>query len=373
MRFFKRRHFLKASLATTGSAGVLAAIRATQDNKSLAAAKPAGDLGKLPMRAGLGQFSELTGERMSFVKQCGVDDIVLNTPKLPGKQRWEYKDLVALRTRSAAAGLRLISIENVPISFYNKIMLGLPGRQEQLENMGQTVRNLGRAGIPILGYHFMPNSVWRTSPRKIRGGAVATAFDLKEAQSRPLSFGRRYTELQMWDNYDWYLERILPVCEEAGVRLALHPDDPPVPELGGVARLFRNFENFKRAMQIHDSPMHGLNFCHGCWSEMRGGACVLDAIRFFGQRDKLFYVHLRDVRGGADNFTECWLGEGNCNILETMQTLNEVGFRGIMLTDHVPRMAGDTAWSHRGRAYTVGYMKAVLQVLESQPAKERDI
>ena len=373
MRPFERRHFLKASLAAAGSAGALSTTPAMQDNQSHAATAPAGNLDELPMRVGLGQFSELTDERILFIRQCGVDDIVLNTPELPGEQRWEYDDLLALRTRASAAGLRLISIENVPVPFYDKIMLGLPGRQEQLENMSQTVRNLGRAGVPILGCHFMPNSVWRTRPRRIRGGAVATAFDLKQAQNRPLTFGRRYTDKQMWDNYDWYLERILPVCEEAGVRLALHPDDPPVPELGGVARLFRSFDNFKRAMQVHDSPMHGLDFCHGCWSEMRGGAGVLDAIRFFGQRGKVFYVHMRDVLGTADNFTECWLGEGNCDILETMRTLKEVGFRGIMLTDHVPRMAGDTPWCHRGRAYTVGYMKALLQVLESQPAKKRKV
>ena len=244
MRPIQRRRFLKASLAAAGCVGSLAAVPAAQQDKSPAAAT-AEDLDGLPMRVGLGQFNELSDERMSFVKQCGVDDIVLNTPKLPGQKRWEYDDLLALRTRASAAGLRLISIENVPIRFYDKIMLGLPGRDAQLENMAHTVRNLGRAGIPIFGYHFMPNSVWRTSPRVIRGGAVATAFALNEARSRPLSFGRRYGEEEMWDNYDWYLERILPVCEEAGVRLALHPDDPPVAELGGVARLFRSFENFK--------------------------------------------------------------------------------------------------------------------------------
>ena len=371
MRPIQRRRFLKASLAAAGCVGSLAAVPAAQQDKSPAAAT-AEDLDGLPMRVGLGQFNELSDERMSFVKQCGVDDIVLNTPKLPGEERWEYDDLLALRTRASAAGLRLISIENVPIRFYDKIMLGLPGRDAQLENMAHTVRNLGRAGIPIFGYHFMPNSVWRTSPRVIRGGAVATAFALNEARSRPLSFGRRYGEEEMWDNYDWYLERILPVCEEAGVRLALHPDDPPVAELGGVARLFRSFENFERAMEVHDSPMHGLDFCHGCWSEMRGGAGVLEAIRFFGERGRIFYVHMRDVQGTADDFTECWLGEGNCNILETMRTLKEVGFHGIMLTDHVPHMAGDTPWGHRAQAYTVGYMKALLQVMESQPAKERE-
>jgi hypothetical protein len=145
MRPFERRRFLKASLAAAGSAGALSTTAGMHDSQCHAATAPAGNLDELPMRVGLGQFSELTDERMSFIRQCGVDDIVLNTPKLPGEERWEYDDLLALRTRASAAGLRLISIENVPVRFYDKIMLGLAGRQEQLENMCQTVRNLCRA------------------------------------------------------------------------------------------------------------------------------------------------------------------------------------------------------------------------------------
>ena len=338
---------------------------------------PATQLDQLPLRVGLGQFNELSDERLAYIKQCGVDDIQLNTPRLPGDTRWEYEDLAAWRQRVNEAGLRLMSLENVPVSFYDKIMLGLPGRDEQLDEMVATVGNMGRAGIPILGYHFMPTGVWRTSSTTpVRGGALATRyehatataagddrFQHKNSLQHP---EREYTVEEMWENYDWYLERLLPACEQAGVRLALHPDDPPVDAaLGRVPRLFHGFESFRRALDKFDSPMHGLNFCHGCWSEMRGGAGVLEAIRYFGQRDKLFYVHMRDVRGTADNFTECWLGEGNCNILETMQTLKKVGFNGIMLTDHVPRMPGDSGWSHRGRAYTIGHMKALLQVIES--------
>ena len=338
---------------------------------------PATKLDELPIRVGLGQFNEATDERLQFIKQCGADDFLLNTPKLPGDKLWEYEDLLALRKKADQFGLRLMSLENVPVPFYDKIMLGLPGREGQLENMRQTVRNMGRAGIPILGYHFMPTGVWRTSRTTcVRGGAHATSFNLAEAKlaadaqfQHPNSvqtIDREYVEEEMWDNYDWYLERILPVCEEAKVHLALHPDDPPVDyPLGGVPRLFRNFENFQRAMKNFDSPMHGLDFCHGCWSEMRGGEGVLDAIRYFGERGKIFYVHFRDVQGTVDNFTECWVGDGNSNMLLVMQTLKEVCFSGFVIPDHVPRMTGDTEWCHRGRAYTVGYIKAMLEALNS--------
>jgi len=320
----------------------------------------------LTMRIALGQFRELSDEQLAFVKQCGCDDVLLNTPALPGDERWEYEDLKAWRERAEAAGLRLICLENVPVRFYDKIMLGQDGRDRQLANMQQTVRNMGRAGIPVLGYHFMPNGVWRTSwDTPVRGGATATAFDMDAVRDFPLTHDRVYTEDELWENYDWYLSRMLPVCEEAGVRMALHPDDPPVTSLGGIPRLFRNFENFRRAMETHDSPMHGLDFCHGCWSEMRGGAGVLEAIRFFGEHDKLIYIHFRDVVGGAEQFTEVFLGDGNCDPVAVMKALKDSGFSGFIIDDHVPHMVNDTEWCHRGRAWTTGYLKALLQAVNA--------
>jgi mannonate dehydratase len=232
--------------------------------------------------------------------------------------------------------------------------------------MRATVRNMGRAGIPILGYHFMPNGVWRTSvDTPVRGGATATAFDMDAVRDAPLTHERVYTEEELWGNYDWYLERMLPVCEESGVRMALHPDDPPVTSLGGIPRLFRNFENFRRAMEKHDSPMHGLDFCHGCWSEMRAGEGVLEAIQFFGEREKLIYIHFRDVVGGAENFTEVFLGDGNCDPVAVMKALKDCGFNGFIIDDHVPHMVNDTDWCHRGRAWTTGYLKALLQAVNA--------
>ena len=336
------------------------------------------NLDDLPMRVGLGQFHEITPSRLQFIKQCGCDDFQLNAPLLPGEERWEYEDLAGLVQQAAEAQLRLIAIENVPTRFYDQIMLGGDGRDKQLENMVYTIRNVARAGIPYLGYAFMPTGVWRTSQDEpVRGGAAATAFHYETARSaKPgddSSFGswgnigvkREYTEEEIWQNYCWYLERILPVGEEVGLRLALHPDDPPVPSLGGVGRVFRNFENFRRAMETFDSPMHGLDFCHGCWSEMKGGAGVIDAIRYFGERNKLFYVHLRDVQGSVEDFTECYLGDGNCDPVETIRTLKQVGFHGFLLPDHVPRMVGDAEWCHRGRAWTVGYIQALIAAVEA--------
>lgn len=336
------------------------------------------NLDELTMRVGLGQFQDITDERLQFIKQCGCDDFQMNTPNLPGEERWEYEDVARLVEQAEGAELRLMSIENVPAQFFNKIMLGQPGREQQIDNMVYTIRNIAKAGVPILGYAFMPGGVWRTSRETpVRGGAHATSFDFEKTTSisagdateysiwATVQIDREYTEEEIWDNYCWYLERILPVCEEVGLRLALHPDDPPIETLAGVGRVFRNFENFRRAMETFDSPMHGLDFCHGCWSEMRGGEGVLDAIRWFGERGKIFYVHFRDVQGSVENFTECLLGDGNCDPVETIRTLKQVGFNGFLIPDHVPRMVDDTQWCHRARAWTAGYINALITAVDA--------
>ncbi len=323
------------------------------------------------MRVAIGQFSELSHERLTFASQLGASGVLLNTPVLPGTERWEAADLLWLRKRCEGHGLRLEAIENTPVSFYDKAMLGLPGRDEQIENYQATIRNLGQAGIPLLGYHWMPNGVWRTSNTTVgRGGALVTSFDLSRAADHPLVYGvkehpltegRTFTADEMWQNYTYFMNAVVPVAEEAGVKLALHPDDPPVPMLGGVARIFGSFEGFKRAMETAPSPNSGLDFCMGCWSEM--GPNVIDAIRYFGERGKIFYVHFRDVQGTVPVFQECFLGEGNVDVVAAMRALKEVNFTGFIIDDHVPHMVDDTVWGHRGRAHATGYIMGLLEAV----------
>ena len=317
------------------------------------------------MRVGLGQFNELTDEILQFIKQVGADDFLMNTASLPGSCRWEYEDLAVLVKRARAADLRLMALENVPVSFYDKVMLGLPGRNEQIEHMVATVRNMGRAGIPILGYHWMPNSVWRTpEPATLRGGARATRFELAEHAGAPLSHSREFSADEMWDNYAYYLTRLLPAAEEAGVRLALHPDDPPVASLGGIARIFSSFEGFRRAMDTFDSPAHGLDFCMGCWSEMGGHASVVESLRYFVPQKKVLYLHFRDVVGTASCFHECFIDEGQVDTLEVVRLLRSLDFDGFLIPDHTPAVVGDTPWHHRSRAHAVGFIQALIQVAE---------
>lgn len=318
------------------------------------------------MRIGEGQVNEITEPWLNYVKQLGLQDVQINcyhgSPHLPGEARWEYADLLALRQRVESAGLRLAAIENVPLKFYDKVMLGLPGRDEQIENMAATFRNMGQAGITLFGYHWAANGVWRTHTATGRGDVQVSAFDLERAKDKPLTHGRVFTADEIWANYAYYMRAILPVIEAAGVRLALHPDDPPVPMLGGVARIFGSFEAFQSAMTQFNSPNHGLEFCIGSWSEMMGPR-VIDAIRHFGAQGKIFYIHFRDVQGTVPSFQECFVGEGNCNLLDIVKALKAVNFDGFMLSDHVPAMEGDTPWGHRGRAYAVGYLAAMLEMV----------
>jgi mannonate dehydratase len=311
------------------------------------------------MRVAIGQFNRLSDERLRFAKQLGVSGVLLNTPVMPTNKRWEFMDLLQLRTQVEDYGLRLEALENTPIDFYDKAMLGLPGRDEQIENYQETIRNMGRAGIPILGYHWMPNRVWRTSRTTPgRGGAQVTSFDMDLVKDAPLTHGRVYTADEMWANYEYFMKAVVPVAEEAGVKLALHPDDPPVESLGGVARIFGSFEGFKRGMELVPSPNSGLDFCMGCWSEMGPGA--IDPMRYFAEQGKIFYVHFRDVQGVVPKFAECFLGEGNTDVVEAMLTLKRAGFTGFMIDDHVPHMVDDTDWGHRGRAHATGYMMGLL-------------
>jgi mannonate dehydratase len=351
----------------------------------------------LGMRIAIGQFNELTDEKLIFAQQLGVPGVQMNTPKLPDRGGyWATEDIAALRLKTEEYGLRFEAIENVPIHFYDKAMLGLPGRDEQIEKYQTTIRNVGKAGIPILGYHFMPNSVWRTSRTSPgRGGAHVTSFDMALVESaagggqaafvakrdekvdalwvKEEVAGDEVTEDRMWANYEYFMRAVLPVAAEAGVKLALHPDDPPVPTLGGVARLFRNVEGFQRAEQIAlDSPggeAWGLDLCLGCCSEMPGGAVNVNAmIDWFGPRGRILYIHFRDVKGTVPSFAECFIGEGNYNAAETMLRLKRAGFTGFLLDDHVPHMIDDSSWQHRGRAHAIGYMQGLLDMASATGA-----
>ncbi|MFB6218742.1 MAG: mannonate dehydratase, partial [Halobacteriaceae archaeon] len=310
------------------------------------------------------------GERLRFARQLGVEDVIVHPyaqsympdsfglPTEGGE--WGFEELVQFRSRIEDAGLRLGAIENLPQSFYDDVILGREGADEQLAAVKRTVRNLGRAGVPILGYHWMASRVWRSSlTRPARGGAETTAFDLAEMADAPNTHGREYTEAELWANYERFLDAVLPVAEEAGVTLCLHPDDPPVPELGGVPRLFRSVEALDRALSYRESESHGLELALGVLSEMGEADRLPELIRRWG--DRIGYVHFRDVEGTVPEFHEVFLDEGNYDEYAVVGALADAGFDGMLIPDHVPDIEGEPEWGPRGRAYTVGYIRGLVR------------
>lgn len=321
------------------------------------------------MRFALGSIYELTDDKLIFAKQLGATDIIVHSPVLPGtaplgEGYYGFRPLLMLRTRVEAAGLRLAAIENIPSEWYLKAMLGFSGRDAQIENFCKTLENMGRVGIPILGYNFCPGRVWRTcSHTSWRGDARVTSFDYELMKNAPPTEHGVITDDQMWENFTYFVKRVVPVAEEAGVKMALHPDDPPVPSLAGIARIFRSPEAFKRLIEIVSSDFNGIEFCQGTFSEM--GIDVIEAIRYFGSRRKIFYVHFRNVIGNPYKFNETFVDDGQTDMLRAMMAFKEVGFDGPIIDDHVPCMVDDSPWGHRGRAYAAGYIKALIAAVNA--------
>lgn len=324
------------------------------------------------MRPAFGQFRDATPEFLRFAAQYGVQDVLLNTPHLPDHGgTWAEVDLVGLRRAVASHGLTLSAIENVPPTFYDHIMLGGPKRDQQIENMITTIRNIARAGIPIFGYHWMPSHVWRTTPKVIRGGAIATAFDLDEAKRMPLTHGREYTEDEMWANLEYWIRIITPVAEEEGIRLGIHPCDPPTETLGGIPQLFRSYDAYRRYLAIVDSPHAAIEFCQGTISQMRdsAGDALYGFIDEMVRRDRVLYVHFRNVSApNPDHFHEEFINTGHVDMYRAMTTYRDAGYRSFFIDDHVPETFQDSDWGHRGRAFANGYIQAMIEAVTKQAA-----
>jgi mannonate dehydratase len=316
------------------------------------------------MRPALG-IHDLSDENLTFAKQIGVNDLVVVSPDgLAGDgPYYDYTRLVQLRTRVENAGLRIAAIQNIPTAWYDKIVWGLPGRDEQLDNYVKTITNVGKAGIPILHYNFHAIRVWRTSRHtRDRGGAYVTSYDHELMKNAPPERSVLEEEA-LWDNFEYMVKRIIPAAEAAGLKMALHPDDPPVSPIAGAACLFVNMEAFQRALDMVPSPSNGLLFCNGCYAEMLGEG-VYDAIRHFGNQGKIFYVHFRNVamqrEPSGRGFRETFIDNGDIDMFKAMQVYKEVGFDGVMIPDHLPEVVGDSPFRHRSNAYAVGYMRALM-------------
>jgi mannonate dehydratase len=278
----------------------------------------------------------------------------------------DFESFVRLKTRFADAGLDAEVIEASPPM--DNIKLGLPGRDEEFETVSELITNMGAAGFKIWCYNWMAKMNWlRTSvTTRGRGGALVTSYDHALMRNAPLTDAGEVDEEQMWDAYAWFVERIVPVAEAAGVKLAVHPDDPPLSPIRGIPRIMRSPEGFARAMALHASPNHGMTFCQGNFAAMN--ADIPANIRKFGATGKMHFVHFRDVRGTPEKFEETFHDEGPTDMLAAMAAYHEIGFDGPMRPDHVPTMHGDIndppGYTTFGRLYAIGYMKGLAEGVE---------
>ena len=317
------------------------------------------------MRPGFGQFNTASSEYLRFAAQYGVKDILLNNPILQEEKPgvWSKKELVKLKLSIESYNLQLSAIENVPTHFYDHIMLNGPKKNMQIENMIQNIENMADVGIPNFGYNWMPSHVWRTNPRHIRGGAIATAFDYESANNYPLTHDREYREDEMWESLEEWIKIITPIAEKKNIRLGIHPCDPPVEKLGGIPQLLRSFDSYKRLIEIVDSPSNGIEFCQGTFSEMEdakdGG--IYEMIDYFSSRKKILYVHFRNVSGTVPKFNEEFINSGYVDMHKAMNIYLKNGFDSFFIDDHVPLTNNDTEWGHAGRAFANGYIQALIE------------
>jgi mannonate dehydratase len=357
-----RRQFAKLTLGT-------AALFQSQSSSVLASVHPNAAGIKLCAQSS----AKPSDEELLFLKQIGAEYVsVGSTPDLRTAEGF-----LQIKQRYADAGITVWNIGNTSVHNMPEVTLNLPGRDQKIEEYKQYLRNLGRAGIYYSTYAHMGNGIWNSGRATIRG-ASGRQFDLASPDKvgiwdgktfhEPLSHGREFSKQEIWENYTYFIKQVAPVAEEAGVRIGIHPDDPPVPVLAGVPRcIFGNFEGYKRAMEIADSPNVGICLCCGTWLE--GGRTLThkdpeEMIRYFGA-EKIWKIHFRNVSAPLPHFVETFMDNGYYDMYKIMKALHDVGFDGIVILDHTPDLTGG---HYAQQSYGFAYMKALKNRAIAQTA-----
>ena len=321
----------------------------------------------------------LPDRRWALARQLGVRHAIVKLhPELTGDAA--PSDLGALaraQTRFEEAGFVLAGLEGDQFDMH-RIKQGLPGREADIDTYCRMLENMGRLGIRLLCYNFMVGMNWGRTAHgvPIRGGALASAWDHDAARDAPPIDGvGRIDAERVWEHYAWFIERVAPVAAAHGVLMGLHPDDPPVPSLRGVGRLFGTVAGVDRALALHDTPTHGVTFCQATFGLMPD--CGRDGVAALATRwaARIPFVHWRDVAGTAERFTETFHDDGPSDMGALLASYHSAGIDALLRVDHVPAMDGEAVGEHttsgaqtmnvgygtQGRLFAIGYLKGLLE------------
>ena len=323
-----------------------------------------------PIRIGF--LTGVSPDRMRYMAQMNATEVVTSLPAQPARNRrgniWTFEGMLALRKEVESYGLNLSVFEGIPVP--DRVKLGQEGRDQDIEDYCESIRNMGRAGIPILCYNWMVRFGWLRTDfnTPARGGAVVTTYRHDDFErGGPTELGE-VAEETLWESLEYFLKAVVPVAEEHGVKLAMHPDDPPRSPVRGIGRIMTSPQNFQRLLDLVPSPANGLTFCQGCFTEMN--IDVPHWIRHFAGQGKMHFAHYRNINKGghADDFSETFHDEeGEADMYEAMKAYIESGFNGPMRPDHAPTMEGESndhpGYALQGRLMAVGYMKGLMEAI----------
>ena len=328
-----------------------------------------GDTPKICLEVGAGNLSAggLSAAGMRRVKQLGVDHVLMGGPRIP----WEESRIRAIMDNLKSSGLIL---GNMMIGGFPNTIYGRPGRDEEIENVRQSIRAAGRAGLPVVEYNFYAHRIVEGYYEETgRAGAGLTAFDNDRVKNLPpLPEEGVHSLDEMWSNAAYFLKAVVPVAEESGVRLALHPNDPPAPLSRGSGQIMGTVAGWKRLVDIVPSKSNGITFDCGVTREM--GEDPVEVCRYFGERDCINHVHFRNVRVQAPyvKYTEVFLDEGQVDMFAVMKELVRQKYPRLVYPEHPRALDYDRespgfksyypgGGGYAGFAYNVGFARAMLQ------------
>lgn len=306
-------------------------------------------------------FSDYTDDQLLFLKQMGIEYVYV----MFRDHQTDYDSVMKFTDRLRKFGLVPTDGGNRTIYKNPAIHLGLPGRDEGIERFNDFNRILKKAGIPVTYMTWEPNGVLTTryGVGQYTREAVARLVDLEQLKTLPYTHGRFYSKEEMWENFQYFLDRTLPVCEEIDMKIAIHPNDPPVPDLCGISNLIISSEDYKKAFAMSgNSPYLGMKMCVGCWLE--GGknfGDLMEDIRYFTEQKKIFAVHFRNVSSCVPKFEETLIEDGYMDMYQVMKQFVACGYEGPMCVDHVPEYVKSCGGNASSAAYSLGYIKALLQ------------